>query len=76
MLSTVYTCGARGIDGYVVTVECNAANTLPFFEIVGLPDAAIKESKERINAAVSNSGLRSTNAVSSASCRFPATYAR
>ncbi|MBQ1848389.1 MAG: YifB family Mg chelatase-like AAA ATPase [Clostridia bacterium] len=57
MLSTVYTCGARGIDGYVVTVECNAANTLPFFEIVGLPDAAIKESKERINAAVSNSGL-------------------
>ncbi len=57
MLSTVYTCGARGIDGYPVTVECNSANTLPFFEIVGLPDTAIKESKERINAAVMNSGL-------------------
>ena len=57
MLSTVYTCGAHGIDGYPVTVECNAASTLPFFEIVGLPDTAIKESKERINAAVMNSGL-------------------
>lgn len=57
MLSTVYTCGLRGIDGYVVTVECSCAATLPFFDIVGLPDTAIKESKDRINAAVMNSGM-------------------
>ena len=57
MLSTVYTCGLRGIDGYVVTVECSSAATLPYFDIVGLPDTAIKESKERINAAVMNSGM-------------------
>ena len=57
MLSTVFTCGLRGIDGYTVTVECSSAPTLPFFEIVGLPDTAIKESKERINAAVMNSGM-------------------
>ena len=44
MLATVYTCGLRGIDGYTVTVECSSAPTLPFFEIVGLPDTAIKES--------------------------------
>ena len=57
MLSTVYTCGLRGIDGYLVTVECSCAATLPFFDIVGLPDTAIKESKDRINAAVMNSGM-------------------
>ena len=57
MLSTVYTCGLRGIDGYVVTVECNSASTLPFFDIVGLPDTAIKESKDRINSAIMNSGM-------------------
>ena len=58
MLSTVYTCGLRGIDGYVVTCECNSASMMPFFEIVGLPDTAIKESKERIHAAVMNSGIK------------------
>lgn len=57
MLSVIYTTGLHGIDGYTVTVECNATNTMPCLEIVGLPDAAIRESKERINAAVCNSGL-------------------
>ena len=57
MLSTVFTCGLRGIDGYVVTCECSSAPMVPYFEIVGLPDTAIKESKERINAAVMNSGM-------------------
>ena len=57
MLSVVYTAGLAGIDGYIVTVECNSANTIPGFEIVGLPDASIKESKERIKAAVANSGM-------------------
>lgn len=56
MLSRVYAAGVLGVDGYLVTVECNAADRLPSFNIVGLPDAAIKESKERIKAAIMNSG--------------------
>lgn len=57
MLSKVFSAGISGIDGYVVTVECDAQDRLPEFEIVGLPDAAIKEAKERIKAAAVNSGF-------------------
>lgn len=56
MLSKVFGAGFFGIEGYSVTVECNANDRLPVFNIVGLPDAAIKESKERIRAAITNSG--------------------
>ena len=56
MLSRIFSAGLTGIDGYIVTVECDAQDRLPEFEIVGLPDAAIKESKERIKAAAINSG--------------------
>ncbi|MBQ7309694.1 MAG: YifB family Mg chelatase-like AAA ATPase [Clostridia bacterium] len=56
MLSKVFGAGFFGIEGYPVTVECNANDRLPVFNIVGLPDAAIKESKERIRAAITNSG--------------------
>ena len=58
MLSAVYCAGISGIDGYIVTAECNATNAIPCFELVGLPDAAVKESKERIRSAIMNSGLR------------------
>ncbi len=57
MLSTIYTMGLFGIDGYIVSVECNMRDKLPSFEIVGLPDAAIKESKERVRSAFENSGF-------------------
>ena len=57
MLSKVFGAGFFGIEGYSVTVECNANDRLPAFNIVGLPDAAIKESKERIRAAIANSGF-------------------
>ncbi len=57
MLSIVYTAGLYGIDGYCVTVECNAVNAIPHFDIVGLPDTSIKESKERVKAAIKNSGM-------------------
>ena len=40
MLSTVYSAGLFGIDGYIVTVECNAQSRIPDFELVGLPDKA------------------------------------
>lgn len=55
MLSTVYTTGLSGIDGFTVAVECNITAGLTRFEVVGLPDIAVKEARERIRAAVSNS---------------------
>lgn len=56
MLSQINSCGLLGIDGYVVKVETDIGNGLPRFDIVGLPDAAVKESKERVHAAIKNSG--------------------
>lgn len=58
MNSKVTSLGIEGIRGYEVTVECFISNGLPAFEIVGLPDAAVKESKERVRAAVKNSGFK------------------
>lgn len=57
MLSTVYSAATSGIDGYIITVECNADERLPHFDLVGLPDAAVKEAKERVRTAMSNSGF-------------------
>ena len=57
MLSCVYSAGISGIDGYLVTVECNCTKKMPAFEIVGLPDNAIKEAKERVRSASLNSGF-------------------
>lgn len=58
MLSKVYSSGLTGIDGYEVVVECSAQDKLPKFELVGLPDTAVKEAKERVRAACENSGFR------------------
>lgn len=58
MLSIVYSAGLYGIDGYIVTVECNAQSRIPGFELVGLPDLAVKEAKERVRTACENSGYR------------------
>ena len=49
--------GLSGIEGYAVTVEAYSADGLPMFEIVGLPDAAVKESRERVRAALGSCGL-------------------
>ncbi len=56
MLSAAYSAGLCGIDGFPVTVECNQKNNLKGFELVGLPDLAVKEAKERVRTACSNSG--------------------
>ncbi len=56
MLSAVYSAGLCGIEGFPVTVECNQRNNLSGFELVGLPDLAVKEAKERVRTACSNSG--------------------
>ena len=57
MLAFIESCGLLGIDGFAVTVEVNLAHGMPMFEIVGLPDASVKESRERVRAALKNSGF-------------------
>ena len=58
MLSTIYSAGLSGIDGFIVSVECDSQKKLYSFELVGLPDAAVKESRERVRTACENSGIR------------------
>ena len=55
-LSKVNSCGFAGVDGYILNVEADIVAGLPGMDIVGLPDTAVKESKERIKSAVKNSG--------------------
>ena len=57
MLSRIYSAGIRGVDGFEVTVECSGWDRLPNFELVGLPDNAVKESRERVKSACENSGF-------------------
>lgn len=56
MLSKIKTCVLYGLEGYIVNVETDLSNGLPGFNIVGLPDTSIKESKERVRAAIKNTG--------------------
>ena len=58
MLSRVYSSGVVGINGFEIIVECSSWNRLPRFELVGLPDAAVKEAKNRVQSACENSGIR------------------
>ena len=57
MICSVRTLGITGIRGSGVVAECYVSNGLPAFDIVGLPDAAVKEARERVRAAAKNSGL-------------------
>ncbi|WP_129596907.1 YifB family Mg chelatase-like AAA ATPase [Anaerophilus nitritogenes] len=57
MLSRAYSCVLNGLDGDITEVEVDISNGLPALNIVGLPDVAVKESKERIRAAIKNSGF-------------------
>jgi magnesium chelatase family protein len=56
MLAKVSSCAVVGLDGQVVEVEVDISQGLPAFSIVGLPDAAVQEAKERVRSAVRNSG--------------------
>ena len=56
MLAKVLSGALIGIDGYLVDVEVDLAQGLPAFDIVGLPDSAVKESRERVRAAIRNTG--------------------
>jgi len=57
MLARVYSCAVIGLDGVVVEVEVDYTQGMPGMTIVGLPDAAVQESRERVQAAVRNAGV-------------------
>jgi magnesium chelatase family protein len=57
MLSKIYSSATYGIDAYLVEVETNVEKQIPSFTIVGLPDNAVKESRERVTTAIKNNGL-------------------
>ncbi len=61
MICSVNTMGVNGIQGNPISVECYISNGLPGFDIVGLPDAAVKEARERVRAAVKTSGMKFPN---------------
>ncbi len=58
MFSVVSSIGVIGIEGYRVDVEVDVSRGLPSFNIVGLPDSSVKESKERVRSAIKNSGFQ------------------
>lgn len=58
MVVTVRSLGLSGICGYEVSVECFLSGGLPAFDVVGLPDAAVREARERVRAAVKNCGAK------------------
>ena len=57
MICSVRTLGVTGIRGVNIMAECYISNGLPAFDIVGLPDAAVKEARERVRAASKSSGM-------------------
>jgi magnesium chelatase family protein len=58
MLATVYSAAVFGVDAFEVEIEVNGGKGNPVIVVVGLPDAAVKESKDRVTTAVTNSGYR------------------
>src|SRR5882724_8114984 len=56
MFAKIYSAAVFGVDAYEVETEVNSAGGLPAIVVVGLPDAAVKESKDRVTTAITNSG--------------------
>ena len=57
MLAVVKSTALHGLEGQLVSVEVDVANGLPCFDLVGLPDAAVREARDRVRAAIRNSGF-------------------
>lgn len=57
MFASLKSMGLRGIDGFMVDVEADLSQGLPGFDVVGLPDAAVRESRDRVRAAMKNAGF-------------------
>ncbi len=62
MLAKVKSYALSGLSGFLVDVEVDVTKGMPSFDIVGLPDTAVKESKERVRSAIKNSGYKFPNA--------------
>lgn len=61
MLARIFSAAVIGVNAYEVEVEVNTAGGKPVMVVVGLPDAAVKESRDRVITAVANSGYRWPN---------------
>ncbi|MFI3253732.1 MAG: YifB family Mg chelatase-like AAA ATPase [Eubacteriales bacterium] len=57
MVYPIYTLGLQGVTGHLVSVECDLSSGLPVFNLVGLPDAAVSEARERVRSAITNSNF-------------------
>lgn len=57
MVCNVVSLGLQGVSGYLVAAECALSGGLPAFDVVGLPDAAVKEARERVRSAIKSSGF-------------------
>ena len=57
MIAKINSVGLTGMDGYSIGVETDVSNGVPSWDVVGMPDTAVRESKERIRSALKNSGL-------------------
>jgi len=58
MLAIINSCAVFGIDGFPIQVEVDVSNGLPCFDLVGLPDLSVRESRERVRTAVDNAGFQ------------------
>ena len=58
MFSKLRSIGIFGIDSYMIEIEADVSTGLPSFDIVGLPDTAVKESRDRVRAAIKNCGFK------------------
>jgi len=71
MLTTVFSAATYGINAYLIEIETNIENTVPNFFMVGLPDNAVKESRERVATAIKNSAYAYPNKRSPSILRLP-----
>ena len=78
MLSIIKSAALMGINSYPVDVEVDLSNGLPAFDIVGLPDAAVKEARERVRAAAKKFGVSKSTVFTDVTVRLkkvnPALY--
>ena len=61
MLSKIKSIALNGLDGNLIEIQTDISNGIPEFDIVGLPDTTVKESKKRIKTAIKNSGIEFPN---------------
>lgn len=57
MFARIYGAATLGVDGLIISVEVDSSNGMPSFDIVGLPNASVRESKERVRTAIKNSNM-------------------